>query len=398
MGEGGRGTDSVITLVDQLVHRAVTKNSSDIHLESTQGGLRVRYRIDGVLYDQEPVATQLMPQVLSRIKLLANVNIAERRVPQDGKVSMRVDDRFIDLRISTFPTVNGEKIVIRILDRARNNFELDQLGFQLPMLAIFYELISRPNGLILVTGPTGSGKTTTLYATLVERSSPDKNIVTLEDPVEYYLDGITQGQIHPLAGFTFESGIRALLRQDPDVVMVGEIRDAQTAHIAVQASLAGQLVLSTLHTNDAPGAVMRLLDMGVEHFLINAALSGVLAQRLARTLCKACKAQVKTTPQEQRMLKRWGIRDDVTFKSSGCSHCFNLGYKGRTGIFELLVVTDKFRALTAEPSLESLRRQAIADGMLTLHEDGLHKVEQGIISLAELVRVVGQSVPMDANF
>ncbi len=379
----------VVQLVDALIESAIERNSSDIHLESTEKGLRVRYRIDGVLYDQLTLSSALTLQMLSRIKVIAHLNIAEKRVPQDGKFCVTFKSRSIDLRVSTFPGIHGEKIVIRILDRSHNNIDLDQLGFNVSMLSQFHALVVRTQGFFLVTGPTGSGKTTTLYAALAEISSLEKNIVTLEDPVEYNLEGITQGQIHPEAGFTFDKGIRAILRQDPDVVMVGEIRDRETAHIAIEAALTGHLVMSTLHTNNAVSAVMRLMDMGIEPFLINAAVTGVLAQRLARKICGACRIQVKPTIQERILLDRLEINTETLFRGKGCSECFNLGYKGRVGIFELLIMSNALRALVVQqPVFDEIYRQSLADGMQTLTMDGAQKVKDGVISLQELARIV----------
>ncbi len=379
----------VVQLLDGLIYAAIERNSSDIHFESIEKGLRVRYRIDGVLYDQLTINKSLTLQILSRVKVLAHLNIAEKRVPQDGKFCFAFKSRSIDLRISTFPNIHGEKIVIRILDRSHNKIDLDLLGFDVSMLAQFHKLINRAQGFFLVTGPTGSGKTTTLYAALAEIASVEKNIVTLEDPVEYNLEGITQGQIHPEAGFTFEKGIRAILRQDPDIVMVGEIRDEQTAHIAIEAALTGHLVMSTLHTNDAVSAVMRLMDMGIEPFLINAALTGVLAQRLARKICTSCRTEVKPSIQERILLDRLDIITDTVFRGRGCSNCFNLGYKGRVGIFELLVVENDLRALIVkQPVFEAMYQQALKDGMKTLAIDGAQKVKEGIVSLQELARLV----------
>jgi type II secretory ATPase GspE/PulE/Tfp pilus assembly ATPase PilB-like protein len=381
--------NSIIEAVDKLINEAVAHRASDIHLESQADSLRVRWRIDGVLYDKEKIESTYMPQVLSRIKVLAAIDITEKRIPHDGKIKILVDGKEIDLRVSSFPSICGEKIVIRILDRAQHMVALNNVGFSGNMLNSFKALLARANGFFLVSGPTGSGKTTTLYAALSALNSSEKNIVTLEDPVEYSLEGITQSQIHPEAGFTFETGIRSLLRQDPDVVMIGEIRDRQTARVAVEASLTGHVVLSTIHTNDAPTVVMRLIDMGVEPFLVNAAVSGVLAQRLARTICPACRIQVEPTSQEAALLKQLGIEPMVLYKGTGCDHCFNLGYKGRIGIFELLTMTPKLRTLIMQrPSLDVIVNQALEDGMQTLVADGLEKVKQGLVSLPELARTL----------
>lgn len=379
----------IVHLVDSLIFKAIERKASDIHVELGDNQVRVRYRIDGVLYDQQPIATIISSQIVSRMKVLANLNIAEKRIPQDGKFSYGINGRSVDLRISTFPIVYGEKVVVRILDQEHNKIDVDQLGLSVQTLAQFYELITKSSGFILVTGPTGSGKTTTLYAALAEIVSPENNIVTLEDPIEYSLPGITQSQIFPEAGFTFEKGIRSLLRQDPDVIMVGEIRDQQTAHIAIEAALTGHLVLSTLHTNDAPSTITRLMDMGIEPFLINAAVTGVVAQRLARKLCCACRYETQPTFEEHAVFKRIGIQLDRVWKGKGCGDCFNLGYKGRTGIFELMVMTPAMRACVIKnPLSDTLYEQARVDGMRPLIADGIQKVKDGIISLHELVRVV----------
>ncbi len=381
---------SVISQVDGLIHTALSQEASDIHLEPTADYLRVRYRIDGVLYDQNPIARSIMQQVVSRLKVLGHMNIAEKRLPQDGKFSMTIESKPVDFRVSTFPSLYGEKMVIRILDRAAHAMSVDHLGFMQNMLNIIKPLTKKQHGFFLVTGPTGSGKTTTLYAILSELHAPDKNIVTLEDPVEYNLSGITQGHINTDAGFTFEKGIRAILRQDPDILMVGEIRDRQTARVAIEAALTGHLVLSTLHTNDAPSAVMRLMDMGIEPFLINASVSGVLAQRLVRKLCTQCKEPVIRDTSYDHMCQRLGIADDMPlFHAKGCTQCDGRGYRGRTGIFELLVVTPALRArIVSHPIFDEVYAQALEDGMTTLLQDGIAKVKEGVISLEELARIV----------
>ncbi|MFC1842490.1 GspE/PulE family protein [Candidatus Dependentiae bacterium] len=387
---------SVIHQVDAIIKSAIEKSASDIHIESTSDGARLRYRIDGVLYDQSPVQEQRKSQVISRIKVLSKINLAEKRIPQDGKFRIShnalegsLGSFLIDLRVSTFPSIYGEKVVIRILDRSRTMITLNALGFEKNMRAIFTDLVERPTGFVLVTGPTGSGKTTTLYAALSHLNSPEKNIITLEDPVEYNLNGITQGQIHPDAGFTFAKGIRSVLRQDPDIAMVGEIRDKETAQIAIEASLTGHQVFSTLHTNDAPGAIMRLMDMGVEPFLINAALTGVLAQRLARTICPDCKTSKSPTLQEKKIMDKLGLDLDKLYTGTGCDTCFGLGYKGRTGIFELLVMSSELRVLIVEhPKFDAIKSRAMSDGMQPMLKDGIAKVKSGTISLEELIRVV----------
>lgn len=383
-----QGCAPVIKLVDDIIYRAVRLRASDIHCESQKVGLRIRYRIDGILYDQEVVALSRSAAVLSRIQILAQIDIAKTRIAQDGKFCITVDGRMVDIRVSTFPGTYGQKIVLRILDRNRLKVTLETLGMSNQLLIQVRKLIARPGGFFLVTGPTGSGKTTTLYSVLTALNTDEKNIITLEDPVEYSIDGITQGQVHPQAGFTFEGGLRALLRQDPDVVMVGEVRDAQTAAIAIKAALTGHMVLSTLHTNDAPGVVTRLIDMGIEPFLINAALSGALAQRLARTICSLCKISYKPTDQERAYCTRFGYQIDLLFKGAGCDACHH-GHQGRTGLFQLLTMDAEVRAKISEGSSpDEIARAAKKSGMRSLLEDGLHKVVQGIITLPELMRVV----------
>jgi type II secretory ATPase GspE/PulE/Tfp pilus assembly ATPase PilB-like protein len=331
----------------------------------------------------------IMNQFLSRLKVLANINIAEKRVPQDGKFRLAYQGQDIDLRVSTFPTVLGEKIVVRILDRTQQMLGLEPLGFSSIMLLQIIELLKTSTGFILVSGPTGSGKTTTLYGAINHINDANKNIITLEDPVEYFIPGISQGQIHPEAGFTFEKGIRSVLRQDPNVIMVGEIRDKQTAHTAIEAALTGHLVLSTIHTNDAVSVVMRLMDMGIEPFLINASLSGVLAQRLARKICSQCKISRTPTEQEKALLDKYKCYIDLVYQGTGCAACMGLGCKGRIGIFELLVPSNRLRSLMVQhPSFDALYAQALSDGMTTLVADGVQKVKDGVISVQELMRVV----------
>ena len=384
-----RDEESVVALVDALIERAVVSGASDIHIEPYRAEAKIRYRHDGVLHDQNAIPHRCVQQVIARCKVLASMNIAERRIPQDGKFNKSIKGNFIDFRISTFPGMYGEKVVIRILDRSHNMITLDHVGLSPTLCSAFRVLLNKPSGFLLVAGPTGSGKTTTLYAGLAELNNHERNIITLEDPVEYDLPGITQGQIRPDVGFTFEKGIRAILRQDPDIIMIGEMRDTQTAQIAIQAALTGHGVLSTVHTNDAPSVIMRLIDMGIEPFLINAAVSGVLAQRLTRKICSACKTPYEPSADEKAMLERLGSPGITLYKGAGCAACDGHGYKGRIGIFELLVIDAGLRALIMrDPSRDVIFEYAALQGFRSLMHDGLSKVGQGIITLQELIRVV----------
>lgn len=380
---------SVVTRVESLLHDAIEHRASDIHLEPTKQELRVRFRIDGVLVDQKSFSVELSSAIIARLKILACLDSTERRIPQDGKFNLFYQNNEVDVRVSTFPCLYGEKLVVRILNRALQTIRLESLGFEPHMLDRFKQLLERHSGFFLVTGPTGSGKTTTLYAALSFLHNSERNIVTLEDPVEYSLDGVTQAQINLPAGFTFEKGMRSLVRQDPDIIMVGEIRDKVTARIAIEAALTGHLVLSTLHTGDAPSAIMRLMDMGIEPFLLNAALSGVLAQRLVRKLCIDCKTSRKATSEEKKLFKKIGVAGDTVYEAAGCAACDNLGYKGRIGIYEFLEISAALRSLIiAHSSLDDIFTQAREDGMKTLQEDAAHKVRDGVISLAEFMRVI----------
>jgi type II secretory ATPase GspE/PulE/Tfp pilus assembly ATPase PilB-like protein len=384
-----RDEESIIDLVDALIERAVVSGASDIHIEPYRTEAKIRYRHDGILHDQNAVPHRCMLQVIARCKVLGSMNIAERRIPQDGKFNKDIKGNFIDFRVSTFPGMYGEKVVIRILDRSQHMITLDHIGLSPSLCESFRALLNKPSGFLLVAGPTGSGKTTTLYAGLAELNNHERNIITLEDPVEYDLPGITQGQIRADAGFTFEKGIRAILRQDPDIIMIGEMRDTQTAQIAIQAALTGHGVLSTVHTTDAASVIMRLIDMGIEPFLINAAVSGVLAQRLARTICTECRQSYQPSVDEKAMLERLGSSLLMLFKGAGCTACDGHGYKGRVGIFELLVIDSELRQLIMrDPSHDVIAEYARAQGFQSLLNDGLSKVGQGVISLQELIRVV----------
>jgi type IV pilus assembly protein PilB len=381
----------VVKLVNLLVDEAVKQSASDIHVEPHRNGIWIRYRVDGVLRDVMESPGNLKAALISRIKIMADLDIAERRRPQDGRIHLTADGRNIDLRVSTLPTMFGEKVVLRVLDQSTTQIGLTRLGFPTEMLQAWESSVSKPHGMVLVTGPTGSGKTTTLYSTLAKINTLDVNIVTVEDPVEYQLARVNQVQVNVKAGLTFANGLRSILRQDPDIVMVGEIRDRETAEIAVQAALTGHLVLSTLHTNDAAGAITRLTDMGVEPFLISSSVIGVLAQRLARTICSRCK--VAYTPPADA-LGRLGsdvqLDQDVTFyRGQGCEYCRNTGYRGRTGIFELMVISDTIRdMIVRRAAANELKAQAIREGMKTLREDGLEKVMSGVSTIDEILRVV----------
>jgi general secretion pathway protein E len=368
----------VIRLVNLLMAKAVERRASDIHVEPFEARLRVRYRIDGVLVDVEAPPKRLQAAIVSRIKLMARMNIAERRLPQDGRIRVELEGRDLDLRVSTIPTVHGESLVMRLLDRASVRLGLDELGFPAEAQQRFESLIAQPHGIILVTGPTGSGKTTTLYAALRALNSSEKKIITIEDPVEYQLEGVNQIHVKPKIGLTFATGLRHIVRQDPDVILVGEIRDRETADIAIHAALTGHLVLSTLHTNDAAGAITRLLDMGLEDYLVSSTLLAVLAQRLVRSICREC-APAPPAPAEPRRGPREG---------EACPACGGSGYFGRTGIFELLVMDEAMqRLILGKADANAIRAAAVAHGMETLWENGRRKMLAGLTTLEEIARV-----------
>lgn len=375
----------VIKLVNIIITQAVKERASDIHIEPEEDSLRVRYRIDGLLHEINVLPKKLQSAIVSRIKILSHMDIAENRKPQDGRIRLKIENRDLDMRVSTFPTVHGENVVMRLLDKSSVLLGLKELGFMEDELKAFDKLIRHPNGIILVTGPTGSGKTTTLYAALTTVSSIEKNIITIEDPVEYELPLIRQTQVNPKAGITFATGLRGILRQDPDIIMVGEIRDKETADIAIQASLTGHLVFATLHTNDAASAITRLIDMGVEPFLVSSSVIGILAQRLVRVICDKCKE--KYTPH-QEAINDIGIKEKTDFwRGKGCGNCKNTGFIGRSGIFELLVVNEDIRKMIdAKRSADEIKKKAIESGMKTLHEDGIMKVKSGITTPEEIIR------------
>lgn len=378
----------VIRLVNLIITRAIQMRASDIHFEPFEDLFRVRYRIDGVLHDVESLPKRLQSAVISRVKIMAKLNIAERRLPQDGRIMLRVKGKEIDFRVSTVPTIHGESMVLRILDKSSIVLDINRLGFPLDILEGFKDLIGRPHGIILVTGPTGSGKTTTLYCALEKINSPEKKIITVEDPVEYQLRGINQIQVKPMIGLTFANALRSIVRQDPDVILIGEIRDAETAEIAIHSALTGHLVLSTLHTNDAASAITRLIDMGMEDYLLSSTIIGILAQRLVRVACPHCREPY--TP-DQAILKEMKLSPEELTQArisvvKGCESCSHTGYWGRSGIFEYLKVSDEIQKLILEKKGSSIREAARKQGMRTLREDGWLKVREGTTTLSEVLR------------
>jgi general secretion pathway protein E len=383
----------VIRLVNILISKAIESRASDIHIEPFEKDLKVRYRIDGILHDVESPPKKLKAALISRVKIMSKLNIAERRLPQDGRIKLKVLGKDIDLRVSTLPTLYGESVVMRILDKSNTSlYDIRSLGFPEDSLREFESLIHRPHGIFLVTGPTGSGKTTTLYSALTAINLPDKKIITIEDPIEYQIDGVNQIHVNPQIGLTFGSGLRHIVRQDPDVIMVGEIRDLETAEIAIRAALTGHLVFSTLHTNDAPSAITRLIDMGAEDYLIASSLIGVLAQRLVRVICPYCKVEVHPVSEmlDEVGYRRIGSRNgpDRFYEGSGCEKCSNTGFIGRVGIYELMVVNDDIRKLTVgKADSNQIRKKALEFGMRSLRDDGWLKVRQGTSSISEVLRV-----------
>ena len=378
----------VIRLVNLLVENAIAAEASDIHIEPFEDTLRVRYRIDGILFDQESPPRRLRDAVTSRIKLMAEMNIAERRLPQDGRIRVSLHGRRVDIRVSTIPTVHGESIVMRLLDRASVFLPLEKLGFGSDTLKHFEALIQRPHGILLVTGPTGSGKTTTLYAALEKINSPDRKILTVEDPVEYQLKGVNQIPVKPKIGLSFATGLRHIVRQDPDVILVGEIRDLETVDIAIQAALTGHMVFSTLHTNDAPGAIPRLQDMGAEPYLIASVLEGVLAQRLVRRICQVCRAPETPSAADIEALGVEAPPGVTLYRGLGCDECRNTGYRGRTAIYELFTITEDVRSLILRrASSREIRRLAVEAGMTTLRMDGWSRACEGVTTVEEVLRV-----------
>ena len=381
----------VIRLVNLMITRAVEGRASDIHIEPFENRLKIRYRIDGVMNEVESPPARLSAAIISRVKIMAKLNIAERRLPQDGRIQLRVQGKDIDLRVSTVPTMHGESVVMRILDKANVVLDFTKLGFVGAALERFRDVLHQPHGIILVTGPTGSGKSTTLYTALSELNSPDRKILTVEDPVEYHLEGVNQIQVKPQIDLTFANALRAIVRQDPDVIMIGEIRDLETARIAVQSALTGHLVLSTLHTNDAAGGVTRLLDMGVDDYLLTSTVNGILGQRLVRILCQHCREPYQALPEmiEEMQLRRYSDEPNITlYRAVGCEHCAGIGYRGRMAILEFLIMSDRIRALVLKHAdAGDIEDQARSEGMLTMYEDGLRKVLAGQTTIEEVLRV-----------
>jgi len=381
------GQSPVVKIVNYLLYNAVRENASDIHIEPDDKSLRVRYRVDGRMYEKIRPPHQMHAAIVSRIKIMAELDIAQRRLPQDGGIHVLVEGRPIDLRVSVMPGNFGEKVVIRIIDSQKMLFSLESLGFTYENLQLFRKVIHVPHGMVLVTGPTGSGKNTTLYAALAELNSDEVNICTVEDPVEVNMSGINQFQVNEKAGFTFSTALRSLLRQDPDIIMVGEIRDQATASIAVQAALTGHLVLSTLHTNDAPGAVTRLLDLGVAPYLVSASLIAALAQRLVRKICLNCKTKYDVPSSIRKIIEGAGVGVGEFYRGVGCKKCRNTGYAGRIAVHELFMPNDEItEMINVRSSLKDLRHKAIKSGMIPLQLDGIEKIKAGIVSIEEVLR------------
>ncbi len=385
---GGSDDAPIIKLVNAMISEAVKRRASDIHVEPLENKFRIRYRIDGVLYEIPGPPKRLQGSVISRLKIMAGMDIAEKRLPQDGRINMRFDSRELDLRVSSLPGIHGESIVMRILDKTGFLVGLEDVGFLPGQRKKLENLINLPNGMMLVTGPTGSGKTTTLYSILSHVNQSERKVITIEDPVEYQLDGINQVQVKPQIGLTFAGGLRSMLRQAPDIIMVGEIRDTETARIAIQSALTGHFIFSTLHTNDSPSAVTRLVDMGVKPYLVASTLQGVLAQRLVRMVCNSCREPYKPTEEEKNILSLPGDEKTELYRGKGCSVCNDTGYKGRMGIFELLIITDEIRDLILnDASSGEISAKVAGQGLLSLREDGLEKVKRGYTTIEEVMRV-----------
>lgn len=379
----------IVKLVNQIIQQAVVHNASDIHIDPQEQKVVIRYRVDGTLRTERILPKSIQDHLLTRIKILANLNITEQRIPQDGRIKLDIDFRKVDLRISTLPTIFGEKIVIRILDFSATVNDITQLGFQKENLDQFMKLIKKPHGIVLITGPTGSGKTSTMYSALNILNKEEFNIITIEDPVEYQIEGINQIQVNPNVGLTFATGLRAILRQDPNIIMVGEIRDLETAEMTVRASMTGHLVFSTLHTNDSIGTISRLKDLGVEPFLIASSLNGVVSQRLVRKICRDCKQEENASLREKEIFTKYGMTIEKVYRGKGCPTCHMTGYRGRTAIHEVLVVNEKIRqSIMNHAPMTEIQQAAIENGFTFLIEDGLAKVKKGITTTEEILRVV----------
>lgn len=388
--ETGAEDSPVVRLVNTLIRQAINENASDIHIEPLKEQVRVRFRIDGLLHEATVLPKSTLSSLVTRLKILANLDIAEKRLPQDGRFQIKYGKREVDLRVSTLPTVFGEKVVMRLLVKNTNILAVEQLGFNQRNLQEFSGIIRHSYGMILITGPTGSGKTTTLYAVINELNNKERNIITIEDPVEYVMHGVNQTQVNIKAGMTFAAGLRSILRQDPDVIMIGEIRDAETAAIAVKAATTGHLVLSTLHTNDAAGAITRLIDMGIESFLVASSVIGIVCQRLVRLLCPHCKEAYQLAPESpEREFLGLPVQQPVTlYRPKGCDNCNNIGYKGRTAIQEVLPVSNSIRQMAKQRASEQeIKARARSEGMITMREDGIKKVLEGVTSVKEVMRV-----------
>ena len=379
----------VIRLVNNLLVQAIREGASDIHIEPEENSLRIRFRMDGILHEMPSPPKQMQLPVVSRVKIMSKMDIAKMRVPQDGRFDVRVEGKDVGIRVSTFPTYYGENVVMRLLDKTTSLYAIDRIGISKEDQKKLEQIINKPYGFVLSTGPTGCGKTTTLYAVLTAINSIGKNIITIEDPIEYTIPVVRQSQINPKAGLTFETGLRAILRQDPDIIMVGEVRDKQTATIAIQSALTGHLVLSTLHTNDAPSAVTRLIDMGVEPFLVASSVTAVIAQRLVRTICERCKESYTPPPEFSEEPGLTDLENPVLYRGKGCPVCRNTGYKGRTGIFEILTINDEIRELImTKPSFDIILKAAQRAGMRTMKEDAISKALKGVIALEEALTVI----------
>ena len=388
----------IIKLVNMVLFQALKMRASDVHLQPFEDRMQIRYRVDGVLYDMESIPKKVQDAVISRVKVMGKMDIAERRIPQDGRSTIKIGDTDVDVRISSVPTNYGERIVMRLLDKSINVYKLDEIGLSQAHLEMVRKFIHLSHGIIFVTGPTGSGKTTTLYAALTEINSADRNIITIEDPIEYHLAGISQIQVSNKKGLTFAAGLRSLLRQDPDIMMVGEVRDEETARIAIQAALTGHLVFSTLHTNDSSGAVSRMLDIGVEPYLVASSLIAVIAQRLVRVICPECREEYEPGDEDRALMRELKIDDSrlpngKLFRGRGCDNCFNTGYTGRTAIYEILPVTEAIRNHIVErSSATTIKRVGMEEGLVTLRMDGIRKMLEGRTTMAEVLRVTQMDV------